>query len=314
MQPEVSLAPYEQDGLLVVPGLIDPGLVGSVRAEVEALWDRSARGSDRAQDLWLRSNAVRALAAHGGVARLLVELYGRRAIPFQTLNFRHGTAQPLHADAIHFDTVPSGWMCGVWVALENVDVDQGPLRWVAGSHRGRPADVERFGSAGEGFDDATYEADVRRQVDDNGWQTSDLPVQVGDAIVWSAHVLHGGAPVDDPASTRWSQVTHYVFEGFPAVTPQASVPSEGRWALRDPLVNITTGAVEPLVDEHGRRVAALPAGRGLYRLGRESILPPSQRRRARAGHVLRRMRALPRRARLGLPPRGRRQEFATRLQ
>ena len=35
----------------------------------------------------------------------------------------------------------------------------------------------------------------------------------GEALIWSSNLLHGGSPQRDPSLTRWSQVTHYFFEG-----------------------------------------------------------------------------------------------------
>ena len=69
------------------------------------------------------------------ILRLLETLYGRPAFPFQTLTFPVGTQQPPHSDSVHFSAVPDGFMCGVWVALEDIDTDNGPLIYYPGSHR-----------------------------------------------------------------------------------------------------------------------------------------------------------------------------------
>jgi ectoine hydroxylase-related dioxygenase (phytanoyl-CoA dioxygenase family) len=84
-------------------------------------WDR---GVDlRVQDAWEFNEDVRAIAASKGVIDLLSDLYGRRAFPFQTLNFPTGTEQPCHSDSIHFSSIPERFMCGVWVALEDIHLD-----------------------------------------------------------------------------------------------------------------------------------------------------------------------------------------------
>ena len=288
---------YERDGLVVVPSLIDHRTIDAVRSDMEDRWSDRSRGSDRIQDLWLRSCAVRDLAADESVTGLLGGLYGRRPIPFQTLNFARGTAQPLHADEIHFDTVPSGWMCGAWVALEDVGGGQGPLRWVPGSHRGPAVDPEPFGSGVEPFDDVAYEDAVRRLVDAQGWPVRELHLNAGDVVVWSAGVLHGGAPVTLPGSTRYSQVTHYVFAGRPAVTPQRSIPSLGHWSVRDPLINVATGRIEAMRDESGRALAARPVGGGLHSLHLKAELSGAGLARAGADRRARLLRAVPRRVR-----------------
>src|SRR5262245_27168858 len=89
----------------------------------------------RVQDAWKISAEVRRLAVNARVQALLSRLYGRRAFPFQTLNFPVGTQQHYHTDSVHFSSVPERFMCGVWVALEDISEDSGPLVYYPGSHR-----------------------------------------------------------------------------------------------------------------------------------------------------------------------------------
>src|SRR6202011_1696356 len=67
----------------------------------------------RVTDAWASSAAVKAIALAPGVLGMLDAVYGRHPLPFQTLNFKYGTEQRPHADAVHFNTEPSGLMCGV---------------------------------------------------------------------------------------------------------------------------------------------------------------------------------------------------------
>ena len=75
---------------------------------------------------WKVSEAVKQVALAPKVLAVLEELYGHRPIPFQTLNFMNGTEQHVHVDGMYFNSEPAGWMCGVWVALEDIDMDNGP--------------------------------------------------------------------------------------------------------------------------------------------------------------------------------------------
>ena len=70
---------------------------------------------------WKISRAVRAIALAPRILRVLRQLYGRKPLPFQTLNFPIGTEQKVHSDVIHFASDPPTYMCGVWVALEDID-------------------------------------------------------------------------------------------------------------------------------------------------------------------------------------------------
>ena len=89
----------------------------------------------RVQDAWETSELVRRVAAEPRILDLLSRLYGRRAFPFQTLNFPVGTQQDAHSDSMHFSSVPERFMCGVWLALEDIDEGNGALEYYPGSHK-----------------------------------------------------------------------------------------------------------------------------------------------------------------------------------
>ncbi|WP_374408315.1 hypothetical protein [Pelagerythrobacter sp.] len=84
------------------------------------------RGERRIQDAWSFDEDVRAIASNQAILDLLGKLYGRTAFPFQTLNFPVETQQRAHSDSVHFSSLPERFMCGVWLAME--DVPQRPGR------------------------------------------------------------------------------------------------------------------------------------------------------------------------------------------
>jgi ectoine hydroxylase-related dioxygenase (phytanoyl-CoA dioxygenase family) len=254
---------FHRDGVAELRGAVPADLVARV---VE--WDARRRRSpaEKVADAWRTSGAVRSLACAPAVIEAVELLHGRRAIPFQTLNFRTGSEQAFHADSVHFDSLPGGWMCGVWVALEAIGPGQGPVRYVVGTHRAPGGPGDRFGPPGTPYSD--YEARVAAEV-------ASLPVrsfhaEPGDALVWAARVVHGGAVVTEPGSTRRSQVTHYFFEGTGHVTPMASDLAGGRIRLRDGIVDLRTG----------RHVRPEPPGMDVVRVGRHDavVLAPGSAR------------------------------------
>lgn len=89
----------------------------------------------RVPDAWRSSAAVRDLALLRELQQLLLCCWGREPFAFQTLNFPVGTQQHIHSDAVHFHTEPAGFMCGIWVVLEPIHPDAGPLEYLPGSHR-----------------------------------------------------------------------------------------------------------------------------------------------------------------------------------
>lgn len=204
--------------------------------------------NQRIQDAWQFDEDVKAIAVNADVMDLLSRLYGRRAVPFQTLNFPVGTQQHAHSDSIHFSCLPERFMCGVWLAMEDIHPDAGPLMYCPGSHRwpilsnlmlGTP----RFGDHSRSAQEP-YEAAWRAMIEAQGTPTETFLARKGQALIWTANLLHGGSPHNDPTRTRWSQVTHYYFENCTYYTPAYSEEALGRLELRQ-ITNIATGAHEP---------------------------------------------------------------------
>lgn len=203
--------------------------------------------SPRLRDAWQYDANVLRLATNPAVLGLLQRLYGRRALPFQTLNFPVGTQQHFHSDTAHFNSCPERFMCGVWVALEDVDESNGPLLYFPGSHRWPIYGNEHLGICAARMDDAptqaSYEPMWRALVAAHGAKPATLHVKKGQAVIWAANLMHGGAPHLDPDRTRWTQVTHYFFDDCAYFTQLHSDPVYGSIAFRK-LHNLATG--EPL--------------------------------------------------------------------
>jgi hypothetical protein len=216
--------------------------------DVDGIWARlaphfAADGAGRVQDAWTEDAAVRAIATHPAVIAVLRMLYGREPVPFQTLNFLNGTEQRTHSDTIHFSSLPTGFMCGVWMALEDVALRQGPLHYFPGSQWLPEFDYEDFGVPAVVGEPSwrnpntlasyrLYEDRIDAIARESGFRREELAIRRGSFLIWSANLLHGGSPRDDRTLTRKSQVTHYYFDGAVPFTPMHSRRSEGAFAVR----------------------------------------------------------------------------------
>jgi ectoine hydroxylase-related dioxygenase (phytanoyl-CoA dioxygenase family) len=241
--PEVASAKrerFERDGYLVVDDVAGDETLDAIVSELHGLFGKPPYEEggvryfrNRIQDAWKVNENVRALALSPSMLALLEDLYGRRPLPFQTLNFRRGTQQAPHSDAIHFSTIPEGFMCGVWVALEDMDMDNGPLVYYPGTHKlpyVKPAD---FGVEAKWENYPSYEEYAAGVIDREAPEPRYGTIGKGQAIIWAANLLHGGATQNDPDRSRLSQVTHYFFEGCKYYTPMSSEGDNVRW--RDPV-------------------------------------------------------------------------------
>ena len=228
---------FHERGVLHCDFGFAPELLDRVVAEVEPLYDSSWRElpqvPTRVQDAWVRIEPVRRLATHERALNALEQLLQRKPLPFQTLNFPVGTTQLAHSDTIHFSTIPAGYMAGVWVALEDIDEDSGPLIYYPGSHKLPYYSMQDLGlGAGYGHYPG-YEQCIQRLIREHGFEAEHGIVKKGQAIIWHANLLHGGSPRKNPARTRHSQVTHYYFAGCEYYTPMESEPD--RLCYRHPV-------------------------------------------------------------------------------
>lgn len=182
----------------------------------------------RVQDAWLVNGAVKRLAVNRRVIAFLSDLYQKEAFAFQPLNFPRGSQQGVHSDTYHFNSIPVGFMCGVWIALEDIHPDSGPLQYYPGSHR-LPVFANRDLP---GNDMNGYVQHVEAAVGGTGIARETAKITRGQAFIWAANLFHGGSPIADPARTRLSQVTHYYFKGCSYFTPLAT--GEGKTFWREP--------------------------------------------------------------------------------
>jgi hypothetical protein len=210
---------------------------------------RKGQGSAlRLQDAWTFDDNVKRIACNDAVLELLGKLYGVPAWPFQTLNFPVGTEQHFHTDAVHFSSTPERFMCGVWVALEDITLDNGPLQYYPGSHSWPLFTNEHIGCCVSKFDQkptqAIYHELWQALVDAKRVAPEKFLAKKGQALIWAANLLHGGCAHLNKSLSRWSQVTHYFFENCAYYTPMNSDPFYGTIDFRE-LVNIKTGKVMP---------------------------------------------------------------------
>lgn len=241
---------YQENGYVVLQNVFSDELIDSVKKDMlekgfnpEFPID-TFRNDIRIQDLWIKSDPVREMATHPDILKTLEMLYDREVIPFQTLNFKVGSQQKAHSDTMHFSSLPGRYMCGVWVALEDITEDNGPLFYYPGSHKLPEYDFSHFKNSMEdnSYDNyPDYETFMEALMEASPYKKTKFLAKKGDALIWSSNIVHGGSAVNDPQSSRFSQVTHYYFKDCVYYTPMLSNTVTNELFLRRFLVNIRNG-------------------------------------------------------------------------
>jgi len=237
---QTQVLDFANQGYLVVDPEID-----EIDAIAEQLSGDALRYEDegRIQDAWRTNENVRRLALDQAILETLELLYGRKAFAFQTLNFPVGTQQMTHSDTIHFSSTPADFMAGVWIALEDMDAENGPLHYYPGSHRLPHLTMDDLGVSGWEMSGYSlyaehYEPAIQKIIEDRSLRKEQAHIRKGQALIWSANLLHGGDPIVDTNRSRHSHVTHYFFRGCRYWTPLHS--GSGKTFRRCPY-NIATG-------------------------------------------------------------------------
>ena len=238
---------YNKDGYVILDLNLDDDIIFKINEDVkQIIKSKNFVGQEKYEytdhrrlfQAWKKSKNVRSLTKNEKILSALRFLYNREPFAFSTINFTNPTSQPLHSDTIHFNSYPKGWMVGVWVAFEDCDVSNGALRVVKGSHKWKEYDYNCINiihpdnrDDGEKKSYRDYDQFVRRLVVSKNAKEDSVVMKKGQAIIWSANLLHGGTPVENDKVTRRSQAIHYFFHGCKKYyTPMFSEPMLGKYA------------------------------------------------------------------------------------
>lgn len=196
----------------------------------------TARDSHRfkVNDLYLESEAVRHLALNRRLTPTLKALLAHTPVLCNSLSYAHGSGQDDHVDSLYMTPRTSGHLIAIWVALEDCDLDAGPLRYYPGSHQ-----IEQYVFSTGSNHAVTEEmpqwsAYMADQVRERGLKAEVFPAKRGDVFIWSAYLLHGGNPILTPGKTRKSIVFHYFSEPDSRALGLQLVPEAGGYWMHRP--------------------------------------------------------------------------------
>lgn len=212
-----SLLSWSEKGYLVADGWFSGQTADNIQQEVEKLvmQDKLHPTPDNKLLFANRlSAAIRKITYDEKLIRLLSFILDKEVVPFQTINFKQGSNQRAHSDSIHMTTYPLGYLIAVWIALEDTNMDNGPLFYYPGSHRlpyllnedfNEGATMLRLGRK----DYVDYEDRIADLLEEKQLEKEIFLAKKGDILIWHANLIHGGLPVRNAGLTRKSMVIHY---------------------------------------------------------------------------------------------------------
>lgn len=143
-------------------------------------------------------------------------LMDREALPHFSLTFSKGSRQALHQDTCVFHVWPRNALIGVWIALEDIVLESGPLVYFPGSHHeplfpefdNYPQTQRRTAPPDQAARYDTYVANLGAK-----YPKQQFLAKKGQALLWHGMLIHGGADFVTPNTTRKSFVIHYLPNG-----------------------------------------------------------------------------------------------------
>lgn len=217
---------YDRRGYLIVPRLLEPGLLSAARAESLAICrgergeiDGVTPGGERENDdAVLRrylcihfphkiSSLMRDIARLPTVTEALTGVIGPNVKMMQSMLFIKSEGKPgqaWHQDETHIPTRDRS-LTAVWIALDDATVENGCLWVIPGSHRAGVLYPDR------GQDDARF--DCTREAYGFHYREQDaVPVELpaGGALVFDGYLLHRSLPNTGRHGTRRALVNHYM--------------------------------------------------------------------------------------------------------
>lgn len=224
----------ENNGFTIVRNGIDIDLIDRVVNDFEYWSYLEENGfkkfnKDRITNFHIYSKNTKDLVTNSYVNDILKTLFNKEQVIYSSLFFREGTSQEYHRDTPHFYTNPIDQYYGVWYALEDINVNAGPLKYYIGSHKLEvPNGYDTFNQIYENVtnkDEIDISGDYscilkyNKVIEDMCKENNLISVNQnnyinqiykGDIIIWHPKLLHGGSDVIDPTLTRYSMVTHNV--------------------------------------------------------------------------------------------------------
>ena len=221
-QVQEALRAFPERGYAVLERLFTAAEVDAVNEQIDGLLGGGGlhyhHRSPRVMNSWRKSPAVQQLVADPRLTDVLTLILGREALLFQTINFIVGSEQGAHSDAFHMMTEPPGFLLGVWVALEDIESDAGPVFYLPGSHRlpyVMSEDLEAPARRPLMVPDKppAYARKMNQVARDFDAEKVPFEARKGDVLVWHHNLLHGGGAIEREGATRKSLVAHFFADG-----------------------------------------------------------------------------------------------------
>lgn len=243
----LSKYPYKQlieqwkdNGLIIIEKVISEKLVNrflddlnKFRSNCNETKDEYGFGKKICQFHIASKNALQ-VALNPDIQCFLSFIFSCQPVLFGSLCFEVGTEEEAHRDSIFSYTRPKNTMVSVWIALEDVNPNSGPLFYYKNSHKLPEIHAEdilkkypEFNSVRDKLRSSESSSKVEeleffdlmeslsckmlmQKINSLSAKPQPVLIKKGDAIIWHSLLVHGGLPRSNLSLTRNSMVNHFI--------------------------------------------------------------------------------------------------------
>lgn len=215
-----SLGNFDTNGYSIIRNYLSVDQVDAINNEIEKLLERKKLRFYNNSKIFAAmhfSKLINSVGNNEKLKEVLSVLLRGKPFLFGSMNFQMGSQLASHSDSIHMTTFPLGGMLGVWLALDDIAEDNGPLHFYPGSHKLPYYLNSDYDNEGNSWliGDKTYqeyEKMLQKKIQELQLKKELFTAKKGDLIMWHANLIHGGEPHLNKEKTRKSMVFHYYKE------------------------------------------------------------------------------------------------------
>lgn len=160
-------------------------------------------------DLYLISPLIREAILDPRLCNTLNKVLEGEPLVCNSLNFEFGSRQTQHIDSLFMTPRHPNRLAVSWIALDDVDNDNGPVSYYPGSHLIEPYRFSDGGISARPGEMKDFHRYIAAEIEQRNIQPVTFRASPGDVLIWHAQLLHGGSPIHDMQRRRRSLVTHY---------------------------------------------------------------------------------------------------------
>lgn len=227
-----SLVGFLKDGYMIIENAFEDSFLQKINHELDEVIRTKYQGyeygsSKRIEHLHLKYKNVEKMWLNQNCRRYIDMIFQSQSRPCQTLTFIFGSQQDAHQDTVHLTPFPAGYMCGLWIALQDIEEGSGELLVYPGSHREKRIrmvdhECEKVNDNWDEFGQRIVP--IWTKMVSKYKEFRYLPKK-GTALIWHENLLHAGSARLNPDLERRSLVIHYFADGAVGYYDSTGLPA-----------------------------------------------------------------------------------------